>query len=230
VTIVWTILVVSFSGLLGLGTALLLNEEYRFRGIVRSIIIIPWVAPPVVIAYIWVWIYSAGFSPISDFLERVHLISGPIYWLSDLSIKVGPLSFPLLSLVLVGVWAGFPFVAVVFLAALQSIPREVLDAADIDSASSWQKFRHITLPLIAKVGQISILLSTIWTFNQFVYPYLMTKGGPLNFTDVLSVFIYQKAFTDFNFGYATAAAVVMTTFSGIFVALYIISSYRSLFE
>jgi len=219
-TIAFSILSVFFSTLLGLVVALLLNSKLPLKGFLRSLTLLPWVIPSIVIAYTWVWLLNKDFSPFNDILLSLNLISRPISFLGDLNIRVGPFTLPFISILAVRVWTSYTFKAINFLAALQTIPEELYEAATIDGANSWQKFRYITFPSLIPVGAVVVTLSLIWNISHFDYNYLMTKGGPSDATNVLGTFIYQTAFSTFRLGYASAIGVLMLSISAIFGVIY----------
>jgi len=219
-TLYFTLLSVFFSALLGLIVALILNANLPWKGFLRSLTLLPWVIPSIVIAYTWVWMLNKDFSPFNQILLALHLIDKPISFLGDLNIGIGPLTFPFISVLVVRIWTSYTFKAINFLAALQAIPEELYEAAVIDGANSWQKFRYITLPSLIPVGTVVITLSLIWNISHFDYNYLMTKGGPSDATNVLGTFIYQTAFSTFRLGYASAIGVLMLFVCCIFGIIY----------
>lgn len=198
----WTVGVVVFQYLFGLGIALLLNEPIPLRGLFRGLILVPWVVPSVVAALCWRWIYAGEYGILNHMLQQVGVISKPLQWLAT-----PDLAMP--AVIAVGIWKWVPFMAVVLLAGLQSIPKELYEAAEVDGASVVQRFWHITMPHLRNLSLITTLLSFIWTFNHFDIVYVMTKGGPANATHLLSTYSYLSAFAYFDIGYAAAMAVVM---------------------
>jgi ABC-type sugar transport system permease subunit len=219
-TVAFSILSVFFSTLLGLVVALLLNSKLPLKGFLRSLTLLPWVIPSIVIAYTWVWLLNREFSPFNEILLSLNLIKGPISFLGDLNIRIGPVTLPFISVLTVRIWTSYTFKAINFLAALQTIPEELYEAATIDGANSWQKFRYITFPSLIPVGAVVVTLSLIWNISHFDYNYLMTKGGPSDATNVLGTFIYQTAFSTFKLGYASAIGVLMLSISAIFGVIY----------
>jgi ABC-type sugar transport system permease subunit len=219
-TVAFSILSVFFSTLLGLVVALLLNSKIPLKGFLRSLTLLPWVIPSIVIAYTWVWLLNREFSPFNEILLSLNLIKGPISFLGDLNIRIGPVTLPFISVLTVRIWTSYTFKAINFLAALQTIPEELYEAATIDGANSWQKFRYITFPSLIPVGAVVVTLSLIWNISHFDYNYLMTKGGPSDATNVLGTFIYQTAFSTFKLGYASAIGVLMLSISAIFGVIY----------
>ena len=219
-TVAFSISSVFFSTLLGLVVALLLNSKLPLKGFLRSLTLLPWVIPSIVIAYTWVWLLNREFSPFNEMLLSLNLIKSPISFLGDLNIRVGPATLPFISVLMVRIWTSYTFKAINFLAALQTIPEELYEAATIDGANSWQKFRYITFPSLIPVGAVVVTLSLIWNISHFDYNYLMTKGGPSDATNVLGTFIYQTAFSTFRLGYASAIGVLMLSISAIFGVIY----------
>ncbi len=212
-TVVWTLGVVFFQYLFGLGIALLLNEPIPFRGLFRGLVLVPWVVPSVVAALVWRWIYAPDYGILNNVLHALSIIDQPLQWLSDRR-----LAMP--AVIAVGVWKWVPFMAVVLLSGLQSIPKELYDAAEVDGANALQRFWHITMPHLRYLSAIVTMLSIIWTFNHFDIVYVMTKGGPSNSTHLLSTYAYLSAFSYVEFGYAAAISVFMLIILLIFAMIY----------
>jgi multiple sugar transport system permease protein len=220
-TVLWTLIVVSGQYLIGLVLALLLNAEFRGRGIFRSLILVPWIVPSIAAALAWIWIYDPHHGVLNAVLRGLGLLRGEgIAWLG---------SSPWLALIAVcaaGIWKGVPFMTIVLLAALQSIPLELYEASRIDGARFRQIVRYIIVPHLKTISAITILLSTIWTFNQFDLVYIMTKGGPAYATHLLSIYTYLTAFDANEMGYAAAIAVVLLVVMSIIMALYFWVAHR----
>jgi multiple sugar transport system permease protein len=195
--------IVGLSYLLGLIAGVLLNLDIRFRGLYRALILIPWVAPPVVSLISWQWMLNDQFGIINRTLVRLGIIGEfePILWLADPDLA-------LLSIIVVGSWTRFPFMMITVLAALTAIPDDLREAAAIDGATPFQTFRHIIFPLILPVSVIATLLQAIWVFNDFGLPFVLTGGGPANATTPLILLAYKEAFQRFNIGYGTSLAVI----------------------
>ncbi len=213
-TAIWIFLTVPSQMLLGLVTALLLNQEFPWRGLARALIIVPWALPSVVISLMWVWIYDSNYGVLNDFLLRLGLISTSIPWLADPDTA-------LYAIVLTLTWQGFPFFAVMILAGLQSIPRSYYEAAAIDGASTWRQFWHITLPGISGVLVTAVLLRTIWVANSIDVIFVMTGGGPGYATYTLPLYAFIKARTNLDFGYGSALAVLFTLMLIVLVVVYL---------
>ncbi|MCB1439344.1 MAG: sugar ABC transporter permease [Nitratireductor sp.] len=220
-TVVWIALTVPAQLLLGLATALLLNQEFPWRGLARALVIIPWALPSVVIALMWVWIYDSNFGVLNDFLLRLRIISTSIPWLADPDTA-------LYAIVLTLTWQGFPFFAVMILAGLQAIPQSYYEAAEIDGASTLRQFWHITLPGIFGVMMTAVLLRVIWVANSIDVIFVMTGGGPGYATYTLPLYSFLKARTGLNYGYGSALAVIFTILLLGFVVLYLRRAGRRL--
>ena len=199
--------------LLGLGLALLLNERFFARGLVRAIVLLPWVVSGVVTGIIWLWLFDGTIGVLNDLLMKAGLTPTPIPW------SVQPAT-TYLMLFVANAWRGSPFFAIMLLAALQSINPDVYEAAMIDGAGRWQRFRYVTLPLILNAVIISTLLRVIWTFNYVDLIWTMTQGGPVNASRTLALDIFKVAYQDGDFGFAATLAValcvILLAFSGAY--------------
>ena len=188
---------------LGMGMALVLTSAIRFRSFWTGVLLIPWVAPTVVSALNFLWIFDYSLGVLNYLLVKVlGILPQGIGWLSEPGTAMA-------SVIGVNVWRGFPFFGISFLAGMKAIPAETYEAAAVDGANVLQRFRHVTLPGIRNILIIVILLSTIWTFNDFAIVYILTKGGPGGATSVLPVFTYEMAFGAQRLGEAVAAALYM---------------------
>jgi len=199
VTAIYTLVGVACKLLLGLGLALFLNEEFKGRGIMRGIVIIPWVIPVFATALTFYWLYDQYLGPLNIILR--HLFGIEVLWL-------GP-DYALLSMIIVQIWKGAPFFAICLLAGLQAIPSELYEAAEIDGASTWQRFLHITLPGLRTVIITVCLLSGIWTFGEFTAPYMLTRGGPGYRTEFIAIKIYKETFSRYDFSYGSAISACL---------------------
>lgn len=198
---VWTVLVASLQFAVGLGTALILNRQFRLRWMGRAIIIIPWVIPGVVAGMVWRLLYDAQFGFLNTLLARLGITAVHIDWL-------GLPGLAMLSVVLTAIWKGFGFSMLMYLAALQTVPPSLYESAQIDGADAGQRFAYITIPHIASVIRTTVLLTAIWTFNYFEIIWVMTGGGPIRTTHIAPTYIYELAFMNFNFGNASRFAVL----------------------
>jgi multiple sugar transport system permease protein len=218
-TALWIGLTVPLQMGLGLVTALLLNREFPWRGLARALIIIPWALPSVVIALMWRWIYDPNTGVLNDILIYLSIVHQAVPWLADPNLA-------LYAIIATLTWQGFPFFAVMILAALQGIPKSQYEAAAIDGASAWRQFRHITLPGIAPVLGTAGLLRVIWVANSMDVIFVMTGGGPGYSTYTLPLYAFIRARQNLDFGYGTAIAVTFTILLGAVVALYLVKTMR----
>jgi ABC-type sugar transport system permease subunit len=188
----------------GMIMALVLNRRILFRGLFRGLLLMPWVAPTAVTALSWRWILDM-MGVLNLTLRDLGLMDLPIPWLAQYGTA-------LLALVIVNTWRGFPFFGVTLLAGMQAIPQEMYEAAEVDGASSWQRFWHITLPSLRTVMLVVYILSTIWTFNDFAIVWLLTRGGPGHATDVFATYTYKTAFEASRMGYGQTVSVMLAPF------------------
>jgi ABC-type sugar transport system permease subunit len=223
----WALLSIFFGGSFALFVAQQLNKAFRGRAIFRTLFLAPWVTPPMVVAMVWRQIFSRDFSPISGLLMNLGLIDKSINFLGNTTMYLGLISVPMLSLILINVWSMFPFCMVMFLASLQTIPSELYEAALVDGASAMQRFWRITFPLLLSVIQTTILMQAIWQFNSFNLSFLITHGGPLNSTELLSVTVYNAAYTGFRYGYGAAISVIMLLIVAVPAVYSIVNSIRT---
>lgn len=219
-TVLFTILAVSISVAMGLFLAQIINARFRGRAIVRTLIISPWFVPPVVASAIWLWLLDANASPINNFLLDADIIERKIRFLTD-SDTWGPFSIPMLSVVAVRCWNGLPIIIIFLLAGLQSIPRSLYEAADLDGAGVWSKFFHITLPSLRPVLMVLLALLVLGGLGHFEMNYVMTGGGPRNLTNVLAVWTYQEGFEFLRYGRAAAASGIILIMTAIVSIIYL---------
>ncbi len=201
-TFVYTIGSVVLKVVFGVGLALMLNEAFPFRRLVRAAILLPWIVPTVLGTMAWLWMFNPNFSVINWVLVHAGLMREGLPWLTDPNLA-------LLSVIIVNTWRGTPFLAITVLAGLQSIPPDLYDASAIDGAGKWQRFRFVTLPLVMPVLLTALVLSTIWTFSDFGVVFGLTQGGPMNATQVLATLSYQDALASGNVGEGAAIALTM---------------------
>jgi len=187
--------------IIGLGAALLLNREFKGKGFMRGITIIPWTMPLFVVAIMWYGIFEWR-GPANEGLKSLGL---PIVnWFGY--------DWAMSSVIIINIWKGFPFYFMGFLAGLQGIPRSLYEAAEMDGASSWQSFRNVTLPGLRPVLLTILMLSTIWTFSEFVTIFLTTRGGPGSATQTMAILVYETAFGAFELNYALTLSILILPF------------------
>lgn len=199
-TLVYTSVSIALKFVLGLGGALLLNRDFRGRNFFRGFLLIPWILPTVVTCFTWRWLYDDLVGVFNFFLVRMNV--GPVPWLSSSSLALG-------SVIAVNVWRGFPFFGILLLAGLQSIPAQSYEAAKIDGANTFQCFLYVTLPALRSIAMIAILLSTIWTFNDFEIVYLLTRGGPGYDSMIMVPFVYEIGIRGQHIGQAITFPVLV---------------------
>ncbi|MEP0522104.1 MAG: sugar ABC transporter permease [Hyphomicrobiales bacterium] len=198
----WTFWSISFQFLLGLGLALLLNTQFFGKKLFQALVFLPWAVPTFLSALTWAWLFNPVIGPLPHWLAAVGVLSEPYNIMGDPNLAMwGP--------IVANIWFGIPFFAITLLAALQSIPGELYEAAEIDGASTWQSFTKITLPFLAPMIAITLMLRTIWIANFADLIYVMTGGGPANSTQIVSSYIFTTAFRKLDFGYASAIAVAL---------------------
>lgn len=207
---VYTGVTTVFKLVLGLAMAAVLNEHFRGNRFVRAATLLPWIIPTVLSTLAWKWIFDPSFSVINYLLASVG-IQGPS-WL-------GSWPFPMISVITVNIWRGMPFYGVSFLAGMQTISLELYEAATIDGASAWQRFRHITLPLLRHVITIVLLLSTILTFADFQIVYALTGGGPANQTHLFATYSFQVGLRGLDIGVGAAISLFMFPILALIVFL-----------
>jgi len=213
-TLIWTVGSVVFQFIVGMGIALLLNEKFPGRRLFTALIItVPWAMPDVVAGISWRWMYSDVYGVINDILMKLRLISYPLPWLGDVNLAR-------IAVIIANIWKGFPISALIYLSALKTVPDELYEAAKIDGASAWVRFKNVTLPLLGPIIKTTVMLTVIWTVNYFPLIYVMTGGGPANATDTLVTYAYRISFkfTNFSVGaaWATFTFLLMLAFAIVY--------------
>lgn len=214
VTLKFTAIVVLAHFIIGIFLAMLLNQSRPGITFFRTILVLPWLMPEVVIALIFKWIMNPLYGLLNYGMQLLGLSEGGVSWLGDTK-------YAFISVVLVCIWKGYPLVMVNALAALQSVSIDIYEAAKVDGANKIQTFFRIILPSIKPVLATTLILDTVWWFKHYTIVYLMTKGGPGSDTSIVSIEIYKQAFDYFNFGKAASMSVVV-----FFVCLIISKLYR----
>ena len=219
-TIMFVVIVVSFVIFLGLVASQVLNQDFFGRAGLRTLFLLPWFIPPVIAAGIWKWLLNTSLSPINFVLRDIGLIETNIGFLTNTD-TVGPFSLPMLVVSLVRTWNGLPFVTVMLLAGLQSIPSEIYEAAKIDGASAFRLFTDITFPLLRPIIIVVATLLSISGIGYFEVNYVMTGGGPRDLTSILGVYAYDQAFIFYRFDYAATASAVILIITSVIAFFYI---------
>lgn len=187
---------------LGLTIALVLNETLPLRGLWRSIVMLPYAMPTLVSVLVWKWMYNDVAGVLNYLASQASLTDHPILWLGDPNIALP-------AVIVVNVWRGFPFFVITILAGLQTVPQELYDAAKVDGAGVWARFRQVTVPGILPVVAVTTLFSAILTFNDFSIIWILTQGGPGNATQVLSTLTYKISIPGLELGKGVAVSVLM---------------------
>ena len=217
-TIAWVGFGVGFQFLFGFCLALLLNRYFIGRGFVRSISMIPWVTPGVLIGLMWRWIFDGNLGVLNDLLLRMHLIETKIPFLSQTST-----AFPCVIVTII--WQGIPFFALMILAGLQQVPGELYEAAEMDGAKKMQQLFHVTIPTLKNTLSVTLLLRIIWVANSVDVIFNMTEGGPAYSTQTLSVYIYNKG-NALNLGYASTMAILLALLLSLVAVPYVRSTFK----
>jgi multiple sugar transport system permease protein len=200
-TLVFTVVAVIGKTVFGMIMALVLNEKIIFRNLFRVLLFLPWTIPTIVSVFTWQWIYSDVGGVLNFLLLKMHLIDAPMGWLASPG-------WAMFSVILVNVWRGIPFMGIAILAGLQTLSREMYEAAMLDGAGAIKRFIHITLPSVKEVTVLAAVMTTIWTLNDFEIIWLLTRGGPSNGTQVLSTLSYTIGFLNMSLGKAIAIAIL----------------------
>jgi multiple sugar transport system permease protein len=219
-SIVYTVfaLILKFFG--GLGLAALLNRPFVGQRVVKAMLLLPWIMPTVFSTMIWSWIFHPTFSIVNDLLvARLGLLPEPIPFLLDER-------WAMASLIFVNVWRGVPFFGITFLAAIQSVSTEIIEASRIDGASAWVSFWRITFPMVLPVVIIVMLISTISTLGDFELPYLLTHGGPNNATTLFALTAYTLMLSSGRIGLGAAVTMTMFPLLALLVVVSLISVRR----
>ena len=216
--LLWAVAVTALQFLLALGLALLLDQDLRLRWPARALAIVPWAMPEVVVGVMWRLVYDPDAGILNETLHDLGLGDGRD-WLSGLTTALP-------AVVVVGVWAGMPQTTVTLLAGLQNTPPELHEAAAVDGAGAWRRFRAVTWPALRPVALAITALDFIWNFNSFALVYVLTNGGPGGRTRLPMLFAYEEAFRYGQFGYAAAMGCVMVAVVSVFLALFLVGRIR----
>ena len=217
--LIWAVSVTLIQFVLGLGLALLLNEDLRLRWLARTLALIPWAMPPVIVAIMWRLLLDPTVGPVNQSLKDLHVSDTGINWLGDFHTALP-------AVIMVGVWVGMPQTTIALLAGLQGIPADLHEAAAVDGAGAWRRFVSVTLPQLRPIIFAITSLDFIWNFNSFGLVYVLTAGGPGGKTMLPMLFAYNEAFRYGQFGYASAMGDVMVVLVVIFLGLYLRAGLR----
>ncbi len=201
-TFVYTIAATLLKMVGGLGLALVLNQDFKFKNFIRAMVLLPFIVPTVLSTIAWMWILDPGFAPINWFLRYFNIANPGPSWLGNSYLAM-------MSLIIVNAWRGLPFYGITLLAGLQTISPELYEAATIDGASTWDRFRYVTLPLLKPVIFIVTMFSIIFTFADFQLVYVLTRGGPANATHLFATYAFDVAMGGGQLGSGASIALAM---------------------
>lgn len=226
-TVFFTITATAIKAALGMWLAVLLNRKFRLSRFTRAAVLLPFIVPTVLSTLVWLWMLDGTFSVFNWILRWVWDLEISVFGLvikEDFGYIRGPNwlgepAWAMGSIIMANVWRGLPFFAISFLAALQTVPTELYDAADIDGASGWRKFWHVTLPMIKPVAIVVVVFSFVVTFADFQLVYVLTRGGPHNSTHLLATLAYQLSMHSGNLGEGAAAALFMVPLLFVVIVL-----------
>ncbi len=213
-TVVFTAGATVLPFIIGLALALVLNSALRAQGILRGLFLLPWLIPGVVASFLWLWIFNANYGVLNGALRIAGVISENINWLGT------PVS-AMIAVIIAKSWQSFPWMALMLLAGLQTIPRELNEAAAIDGAGRFQVFTNITLPQLRSIIGSVLLLEVIWNFQHMEMIYVMTTGGPAKATTTFAVAVYDTAFHALNLGRAGAIGILWMLLLAVLVVVYL---------
>jgi multiple sugar transport system permease protein len=202
-SLIWVVCTVTLQFSLGFTAALLLNRTFAWRGIARALMVVPWALPSVIIGLIWTWMLDFNLGVLNHIGVRLGLLTASVPWLAQSGTAMA-------GVILALVWQGIPFFTVTLLAGLQAVPAELYEAASMDGAGVWGKFRHVTVPGLASVIATALLLRMIWVANSLDLILVMTGGGPGTATQTLPLHAFLTAWAGGNYGQGSALAVMLT--------------------
>ena len=194
--------------------ALALKRPFKGRGVYQGVVFLPWAFSGFLVGLTFQWMFNGEYGPINDILMKLNLISEKITFLGSPKLAI-------FTVITALVWQGIPFFGIMILAALQSVPEELTEAAKMDGARALQRFTHVTIPCIKPTLVITILLRTIWIFNNADIIYIMTKGGPANSSDTLSSYMFMKVYSTLDFGFASALGVLFMIGLTAYIVIFI---------
>ena len=213
-SIIYVVISVAGQFLLGLTLALALKKQFKGRGLYQSIVFLPWAFSGFVVGLIFRWSFNGEYGVVNNLLMKLGIIDNNIAWL-------GPPGYSLAVVIIAMIWMGIPFFAIMILAALQSIPADVYEAADVDGCGTVRQFFQITLPYIKPTLITTVLLRTIWIFNSLDLIVIITDGGPANSSQTLPAYMYSKAFGSYDFGFAAALGVMLMIILGLYALIFL---------
>jgi multiple sugar transport system permease protein len=217
ITVIFVVTSIAFQFVIGLALAVFFTRTFPLNSLLRSLLLVPWLLPLIVSGTVFRWIFNSQNGVLDQALQSLHLISHPIYWLSN------PTS-ALIGVIIVNIWVGIPFNMVILYGGLQGISESLLEAAELDGANAWQRFRYVSFPLLRPVTMVVLTLGLIYTIKVFDVIMVMTQGGPANATLTLTIWSYNLSFINFDFGQGAAVGNLLIVVALVFGALYIRSA------
>lgn len=211
-TLVYTIFCVFFKTILGVLMAVVLNQDFKFRNLTRALLLLPWIVPTLVTAFTWRWLYDDMSGLFNFLLKSCSLIDRNMAWLASAKLAM-------LSVMITNIWRGTPFIAIAVLASLQTFQKSLTEAAMIDGANRLQIFFYIVIPNIYRTIYAAGIFTTIWTFNDFELVFLLTRGGPMNRTKLLSILTYELSFSAQKIGLGTTVFIIISPILLILIIL-----------
>lgn len=213
-TLVFTTTTTLLPFVLGFGLALALNTRIKGANTLRGLMLIPWLVPGVVVSFLWMWIFNANYGVLNALLQGLGVIDAPVAWLAQPNTAMA-------AVVIAKTWQSFPWMMVMLLAGLQTVPPELYEAAEVDGAGVVRRFRSITVPHMKGIIGLVLLLEFIWNFQHFDIIYVLTGGGPAGSTNTFATAVYQTAFRGFDLGMAGALGLLWMVLLGVLVVVYI---------
>lgn len=202
-TVWFTVVTVAGRAVLALlFSSILVKDNMPCKKLFRSILVLPWFFPDVVIGIVWKWLFNTNYGLFNFILQSLHIIDQPIEWLSNPSTAMW-------AVIVASIWKGFPFMMVMLMAALQTVPKDLYEAAELDGCNSFKQFQHVTFPGIMPVFSTTMMLEIMWCFKHFTMIWNLTKGGPVDATRVVSIDIYKTGFEYMRFGESSTRAVIV---------------------
>lgn len=216
-TVMFTVGSLVFQFGIGLGLAVFFHRRFRLNGVLRALLLVPWLLPLVVSGTVWRWMFDLDSGVINHTLVNLHLIQQPVPWLASTDMS-------LIAVTIVNIWVGIPFNMVILYGGLQAIPEPILEAAAVDGTTAWQRFRHITLPLLRPVTLVVLTLGLIYTLKVFDIIMIVTQGGPANSSHTLNTYAYALSFQRLAFGRGAAVGNLLILVAVVFAVLYLRSN------
>lgn len=201
-SLVFTFVSIFFQFTIGLAMAILFSKPFRGSNVMRGLLLSGWQIPSVVTGTIFLWLFNLDYGLVNFVLTSLNMIKEPIGWVTQADTA-------LITVIIVNIWLGIPFNTILLSAGITGLPEEVFEAATVDGANGWQKFIHLTIPLLRSTILATLMLGFIYTLRVFDVIWIMTKGGPANSTEVLPTFAYRLSFINFNFGQSAAVSVII---------------------